>query len=38
MHLIEVKGSLDPAGMHYPGTVWLLIGETDARDGAVGPR
>jgi hypothetical protein len=24
MHLIEVKGSQDPGGMHYPGTVRLL--------------
>ena len=38
MHLIEVKGSQDPGGMHYPATGWLLIGETDARDGSVGPR
>src|SRR6266849_5095697 len=27
MHLIEVKGSQDPGGMHYPGTVWLLAEE-----------
>jgi hypothetical protein len=37
-HLIEVKGSRDPGGMHYAATGWPLIGETDARDGSVGPR